>query len=108
MESNAARASYNFARRGTANVRRRAPVDTGYLKAHVNWRRISKGIFEVYVDGDTQLESGAYYAVYVEYGHTIRTPDGRVVGFQPAQPFFRPGIREAQQQFTKEMKAVFT
>lgn len=107
LERNSARAAYNFARRGSARVRHLAPVDTGFLKENVGWRRISKGVYEVYVDGDTTTESGAYYALYVEYGHTIRDQSGHVVGYQPAQPFFRPGIRMAQMEFKREMKGVF-
>lgn len=107
MDRNSARAAYNFARRGTMHVRRNAPVDTGFLKSQVGWRRISKGVFEVFVEGDTTTETGAYYAKYVEYGHFIKDRQGHIVGYQPAQPFFRPGIRQAQAEFIAEMKAVF-
>jgi HK97 gp10 family phage protein len=44
-----------------------------------------------------QLETGAYYAVYVEYG----------TRYMRAQPFFRPAIELAKAQFRAEMKAVF-
>lgn len=97
IESNGARASYNFARRATSYARRLVPVDTGYLLSQIEWERISKGVFEVRVNGSVQAETGAYYAIYVEFG----------TRYMRAQPFFRPAIALARREFIEEMKAVF-
>lgn len=97
MESNSARAVYNFARRGTMYVRAGAPVDTGYMKTQVEWVRLSKGVFEIRVNGNVDANTGAYYAIYVEYGTRNMA----------AQPFFRPGIERAKKEFREDMRGVF-
>lgn len=107
VETNSARISYNFARNATGLMRSMAPVDTGYLKSQIEWERLAKGVYEVRVNGSIEQETGAYYAIYVEYGHTIVNADGERVGYQPAQPFFRPAIELAVARFREEMKGVF-
>lgn len=107
LETNSARISYNFARRAVSHARAFAPVDTGFLKSQIEWERLGKGHYEVRVNGSVSAETGAYYAIYVEYGHTIVNSQGERVGYQQAQPFFRPAIELALAEFRAEMRSVF-
>lgn len=97
IESNGARASYNFARLAVSLAKQYVPKDTWYLHDHIEWERLAKGVFEVRVVGSVSQETGAYYGIYVEFG----------TRYMRAQPFFRPAIAEAKRQFLEEMKAVF-
>lgn len=106
VQSNSARAAYNFARAGVVQVRNRAPKRTGYLASQVKWKRHGYGDFEVYIDGNTTTKTGAYYAPYVEYGHIVRNQHG-THGYKPANPFFRQAIIIQKRIFIQEMKAVF-
>ena len=98
LNANATKAVKNFGRKGEKYVKALAPVDTGYMKSQVGhdiqWAGKQA---EVFVDGYVDLEIGAYYAVYVEYG----TRNMR------AQPFFWPGVHQAQREFVAEMRKVF-
>lgn len=57
-----------------------APVLSGHLKASIKHRKVGEGHFTARV--------GAYYGVYVEYGH--RKADNS--GWVPAQPFWTPAV----------------
>lgn len=106
VRGNSARAAYNFARGAVVQVRNRAPKRTGYMASMVKWERHGYGDFSVYIDGNTRTETGAYYAPYVEFGHVVRNQYG-THGYEPAQPFFRPGVKAQKDIFLREMKAVF-
>lgn len=96
--SNSHKAVRNFGRRGERYVKALAPVDTGYMKSQVGHEVQWAGkVAEVFVDGYVDLQVGAYYAVYVEYG----------TRHMRAQPFFWPGVRKAQREFVAEMRRVF-
>lgn len=97
VSSNAHRAGYNFARGVVKEARLRVAVDTGYLKSQIKWERVKPGTFDVFVDGDIKLNTGAFYGVYIEYGTRNMA----------AQPFFRPAIEVTKLQWSAEMKAVF-
>lgn len=97
INGNAERFAYNFARRSVKNIRALAPVRTGYMKSKVQWKRNAPYDFTVLVDGSVNLETGAFYAIYVEYGTRNMA----------AQPFFRPGVAQAVAEFKREMKGVF-
>lgn len=89
VQSNSARASYNFARRVTASAKRRVHVITGHLKASITWVKTSVGRFKVVV--------GAHYGVYEEYGTRYRPP----------HPYFRPAVEEAKVEFERDLAKVF-
>lgn len=98
LVSNSKKAVRNFGQRGERYVKALAPVDTGYMKSKVGHELQWAGkVAEVFVDGYVDLQVGAYYAVYVEYG----TRNMR------AQPFFWPGVRRAQREFVAEMMRAF-
>lgn len=97
VESNSARAAYNFVRSVVRIARIRVPVRTGYLKSQIKWEKLHAGSYMVFVDGSTVTNTGAYYGVYVEYG----------TRHMAAQPFFRPAIEQAKREWKAEMKAVF-
>jgi HK97 gp10 family phage protein len=85
------------------NIKARAPVDTGNLRAAVVMKRERQtNLTEEYVvavrkgkrrdvaaakKGEGKLGKDAYYAHMVEFG-TVKTP---------AQPFIRPGFEESAQ-----------
>lgn len=98
ITKNAEHFAYNFARRATKNMKAIAPVDTGYMKSQIKWKRNGKHDFTVYVDGSVNTERKAFYAIYVEYGTRNMA----------AQPFFRPGVEQAVLEFKREMKGVFS
>lgn len=97
IDGNAARASYNFARGVVREAKIRVPKRTGYLASQIKWRRDSFGKFTVYVDGSVQMNTGAFYAVYVEYG----------TRHMAAQPYFRPAVEMMKAEWRREMRAVF-
>ena len=71
-----------------AEAMRRAPVDTGTLRASIQARRVKRAHWRVSV--------GVHYGIYQEYG-TVHSP---------AHPFMRPAVRAVQRQFRQAMKAV--
>lgn len=98
MVSNTKQAVERFGSRGRTLVAALSPVRTGYMKSQVK-DEVSRGGFQamVYVDGNLHLETGAFYAIYVEHGTRNRAPN----------PFFRPGVRQAKKLFVAEMRNVF-
>jgi HK97 gp10 family phage protein len=97
LRSKAHRAVYNFARGSVKDAKVLAPKRTGYMASQIKWKRNAAGDYTVYVDGDTRSGTGAYYAVYVEYG----------TRHQAAQPFFTPAIENRKRLFIEEMAQVF-
>jgi len=69
-----------------AEARRRAPVDTGYMRASIAER---SGIQGTRVWAETSV--GAEYAAYVEYGTSTQAP----------QPFMRPAFEQAKGVFVQ-------
>lgn len=74
-----------------ATARRRAPVDTGYLRASIFTRT---GINGTTVWGE--VGAGANYAAYVENGTTRQSP----------QPFMRPALEAHQKPWAQAMTAI--
>jgi len=72
-------------------ARQLAPVDTGYMRAHIEIKKHPR-----YGSLIGTLESEAYYSVYVEYG-TVN---------QVAQPFMHPAIAEGRKMFLRETRDV--
>lgn len=97
IRSNAHRAAYNFARGVVKDAKVLAPKRTGYMASQVKWVKLAPGVFDVFVDGDVNQQTGAYYSVYVEHG----------TRHMAAQPFFRPAIEGRKRIYKAEMKAVF-
>lgn len=98
IRSNSRKAVRNFGKTGERLVKVNAPVRTGYLKSQVGHEVSDLGtVAEVFVDGNVTLKTGAFYAIYVEYGTRDRA----------ARPFFWPAIRQAQKAFVAEMMRVF-
>jgi HK97 gp10 family phage protein len=97
VRSNAHRAAYNFARGTVKDAKVLAPKRTGFMASRIMWQKIKPGVFDIFVDGDTIEETGAYYAIYVEHG----------TRHMAAQPFFRPAIEMRKRIYKAEMKAVF-
>lgn len=76
-----------------------SPVDTGYMKSQIK-HRVSqpKGYTStVWVKGNINLETGAFYSIYVEYG----------TRHMRAQPFFYPAVVFARKEFKRNMREVF-
>lgn len=71
-----------------AGAQRRAPVDTGTLKASIQAKRISATHWEVWV--------GVDYGIYLEYG-TVH---------MAAQPYLRPAVADVAAEFRKAMRKV--
>lgn len=69
-----------------ADARRRAPVDTGWLRGNVEAKHLRRWRYELRASTTGKGE----YAAPVELGHRIVTQDGRTVGYVPPQPFLRP------------------
>ena len=69
-----------------AEARRRAPVDTGFMRASIAER---SGIQGRTVWAETSV--GAEYAAYVEYGTSTQAP----------QPFMRPAFEQARDVFVQ-------
>jgi HK97 gp10 family phage protein len=69
-------------------AQRRAPVDTGTLRASIQAKRISATHWEVWV--------GVDYGIYLEYG-TVN---------MPAQPYLRPAVADVADSFRKAMRKV--
>jgi HK97 gp10 family phage protein len=73
-----------------SGAQRRAPVDTGTLRASIQAKRISDTHWEVWV--------GVDYGIYLEYG-TVN---------MAARPYLRPAVAEVADQFRKAMRKVVT
>lgn len=97
IRSNANQAAYNFARAVVVEAKVRVPKRTGYLASQIKWERISPGVFDVFVDGNINTKTGAYYGIYVEYGTRNMA----------AQPYFKPSVEAQKVAFRRDMKAVF-
>lgn len=69
-----------------AGAKRRARVDTGYMRGQIRWTPIDK--YSGYVIG------GANYTIYNEYG----------TAFMSAQPMFVPAIEEEKPKFIGEIR----
>lgn len=69
-----------------AEARRRAPVDTGYMRASIAER---SGIQGTRVWAETSV--GAEYAAFVEYGTSTQAP----------KPFMRPAYEQAKGVFVQ-------
>lgn len=86
-----------------AEMRRRAPVDTGFLRRQIKTRSIQRnrrGIVGVTVGASARDYTGqAFYASFIEYG-TSR---------MPARPFLRPAFTAARGRaeaiFAEELRA---
>lgn len=90
MEPKAARIVAKAALDIQAGAQRRAPVDTGTLRASIQAKRISATHWEVWV--------GVDYGIYLEYG-TVR---------MAARPYLRPAVAEVADGFRKAMRKVAT
>ena len=66
---------------------RNAPVDTGFLKQHINLDITDGGM-------TAEVEPTAEYAPYVEYG----------TRFMSAQPYLKPAYNEQKRKFEQDMK----
>ena len=66
---------------------RNAPVDTGFLKQHINLDIGDGGM-------SAEVEPTAEYAPYVELG----------TRFMEAQPYLKPAFDEQKEKFKKDMK----
>ena len=66
---------------------RNAPVDTGFLKQHINLDIGDGGM-------SSEVEPTAEYAPYVELG----------TRFMEAQPYLKPAFDEQKEKFKKDMK----
>lgn len=71
-----------------AQMKVRAPIDTGFLRGSIQTSKVKAGHWRVVV--------GADYGLYLEYG----TVHNR------AQPFRDPAIRVVRPRFTKAMRAI--
>lgn len=71
-----------------AGAQRRAPVDTGTLRASIQAKRINATTWEVYV--------GVDYGIYLEFG----------TRHMAARPYLRPAVAEVADQFRKAMRKV--
>ena len=69
-------------------AQRRAPVDTGTLRASIQAKRINATTWEVWV--------GVEYGIYLEYG----------TRHMAAQPFLRPAVAAVSDSFRKAMRQV--
>lgn len=88
MESKAARIVSKTALDIQAGAQRRAPVDTGTLRASIQARRISATHWEVWV--------GVDYGIYLEYG-TVH---------MAARPYLRPAVAAVADEFRNAMRKV--
>lgn len=89
-----------------------APVDTGYLRNSIY---VKTSQDSTYSGGDKDLPEvesppddktayvavGAYYGVYVNYGHHTRSGS-----FVPAQPFWEPAVDATQASFEAALSAI--
>ena len=66
---------------------RNAPVDTGFLKQHINLDIGDSGM-------SAEVDPTADYAPYVEYG----------TRFMEAQPYLKPAFDDQKEKFKKDMK----
>lgn len=71
-----------------AQMKVRAPVDTGFLRGSIQTSRVKAGHWRVVV--------GADYGIYLEYGTVHNRP----------QPFRDPAIRVVRPKFIRAMKAI--
>lgn len=77
----------NNGERGKAVAKKKAPVDTSFLKNHITTS---------YQGMEAHIHAEAGYSGYQEYG----------TRFQPGTPFMRPMIKEVQPQFQEDMTNV--
>ena len=77
----------NNGERGKAVAKRKAPVDTSFLKNHIT---------TTYQGMEAHIHAEASYSGYQEYG----------TRFQPGTPFMRPMIQEIQPLFQEDMTNV--
>lgn len=77
----------NNGERGKAVAKKKAPVDTSFLKNHITTS---------YAGMEAHIHAEAGYSGYQEYG----------TRFQPGTPFMRPMIHEVQPQFQEDMTNV--
>lgn len=72
-----------------AGAKRRARVDTGYMRGQIRWIQIDRFSGEVV--------GGAAYTIFNEFGTM----------YMGAQPMFVPAIEEARPIFDSELRLVF-
>lgn len=77
----------NNGERGKAVAKRKAPVDTSFLKNHIT---------TTYQGMEAHIHAEAGYSGYQEYG----------TRYQPGTPFMRPMIQEVQPLFQEDMTNV--
>ena len=77
----------NNGERGKAVAKRKAPVDTSFLKNHIT---------TTYQGMEAHIHAEAGYSGYQEYG----------TRYQPGTPFVRPMIQEVQPLFQEDMTNV--
>ena len=86
-----------------------APVDTGRLSAAISWQRLRarKGSVgaSVFVKKGASRDdpSGAYYAPFVEFGHSQATAEGTKI--VPARPFIRGAFDANADRIANEITA---
>lgn len=73
-----------------AGAMRRAPIDTGFLRASIQARKVGTAHWRVTV--------GAEYGLYLEFG----------TRFMGAQPYFFPAIAEVSPSFIAAMRRITT
>lgn len=87
-----------FGSTAVENIALISPVDTGYMRSSIKQTSSRKGMrATVIVNGKLSTRTGAFYAVYVEYG----------TRHMRAQPFFWPGVEIAVRAFKADMRNVF-
>lgn len=77
----------NNGERGKAVAKKKAPVDTSFLKNHIT---------TTYQGMEAHIHAEPGYAGYQEFG----------TRYQPGTPFMRPMIQEVQPQFQQDMTNV--
>jgi hypothetical protein len=78
-----------------------APVDTGFLRSHIRYTRLSETTAQVGV-------AGVDYCRYVEYGTaSLLATHGFLVteGYGGYQPYLRPGCAAAYREMVIKIKA---
>ena len=94
-----------------ADASARAPVRTGFLKAHIDKRVSEKKTGRVVVDIGPTKE--AWYGVFPELGATFPSPRGRTQKYRktrnpytrPARPYLRPAIDENKDKVVNAVRA---
>lgn len=70
-------------------AQQKAPVDTGFLKQHIQPPKIENNGYSA------EVISSAEYSIHLEYG----------TRFMSAKPFMRPALNEIEKSFLEELKA---